>query len=160
MPVTSRIAGSALLGKPHCQLQNRLKSWVNEGVCRLALLVVICDIFPVGGLLLSTVLQQNLAPGPLISTHMFWIGLLVGILAVWIFPGWVSGILFFIALLVSGILSSFRNHAHSTEVPFIIVGIIALVIGLYFGRIRGLRQLGESDFRTRFTNIRGIRRWF
>lgn len=99
-------------------------------------------------------------PGSLISTHMFWIGVLVGILAVWILPGWISGILFVAALLVSGILSSIRHSSHSTAVPYIIVGLIALVIGLYFGRIRGLRQLGESDFRTRLTNVRIIRRWF
>lgn len=96
----------------------------------------------------------------MISAHMFWIGVLVGILAVWILPGWLSGGLFVVALLASGVLISLRHPGYSTLVPYIIVGIISLVIGLYFGRIRGLRQLGESDFRTRLANIRIIRRWF
>jgi hypothetical protein len=43
--------------------------------------------------------------------------------------------------------------------PALIVGAIALVIGPYFGRIRGLRHLGEAEFRTRWTNVRGVSRW-
>ncbi len=36
---------------------------------------------------------------------------------------------------------------------------IAAVVGLYFGRIRGLRHLGEAEFRTRVTNVRRIGRF-
>ncbi len=36
---------------------------------------------------------------------------------------------------------------------------IAVVVGLYFGRIRGLRHLGEAEFRTRVTNVRRIGRF-
>jgi hypothetical protein len=34
--------------------------------------------------------------------------------------------------------------------PHVIVAVITVLAGLRFGRIRGLRQLGESDFRVRF----------
>ena len=37
--------------------------------------------------------------------------------------------------------------------------LIGLAVGLWWGRMRGLRQLGESDFRIRSTNVRGISRW-
>ena len=43
-------------------------------------------------------------------------------------------------------------------VPSLIVAVIAVLVGLHFGRIRGLRQLGESDFRVRLRNAGGISR--
>ena len=42
---------------------------------------------------------------------------------------------------------------------WLIVVAIAVVVGLYFGRMRGLRHLGESEFRARLTNIRRISRF-
>ena len=70
-----------------------------------------------------------------------------------------TGLLFVIALLATGLLHPTGGHAHSVGVPYVIVAVIAVLAGLYFGRIRGLRQLGESDFRVRLRNAGGISRW-
>jgi hypothetical protein len=39
------------------------------------------------------------------------------------------------------------------------VGGIALAVGLYFGRVRGLRHLGEHELSVRRGYIRGISRF-
>src|SRR5437870_6850712 len=61
----------------------------------------------------------------------------------WILPGRMAGLLFVIALLATGLLHSTGGHAHSVGVPYVIVAVIAVLVGPYFGRIRGLRQLGN-----------------
>jgi hypothetical protein len=73
-------------------------------------------------------------------------------------PGPIAGLLFVIALLATDLLHS-TGHAHPVGVPYLIVAGIAVLVGLYFGRIGGLRQLGESDFRVRLRNAGGISRW-
>jgi len=70
-----------------------------------------------------------------------------------------TGLLFVIALLATGLLHPTGGHAHSVGVPYVIVAVIAVLAGLYFGRIRGLRQLGESDFRVRLHNAGEISRY-
>ena len=90
---------------------------------------------------------------------MFWYGILLALGVAWILPGQIAGLLFVIALLATGLLHSTGGHAHSVGVPYLIVAVIAVLAGLYFGRIRGLRQLGESDFRVRLRNAGGISRW-
>jgi hypothetical protein len=119
----------------------------------------------VGGFALAVAHQQAPVSGSLASSHAFWYGVLLALLIAWILPGWAAGVLFVVALLASHLLQSLLGHAHSSSsssssnVLLLIVGVIALLVGLYFGRIRGLRQLGESDFRTRLGNIRIINRW-
>ena len=61
----------------------------------------------------------------------------------WILPGRMAGLLFVIALLATGLLHPAGGHAHSVGVPYVIVAVIAVLAGLCFGRIRGLRQLGN-----------------
>ena len=90
---------------------------------------------------------------------MFWYGALLALVVANFFPGWVGGLLFVIALLASGLLALLGHDAHSSAAPYVIVAVLVLLGGLYFGRMRGLRQLGESDFRTRMRNVRGINRW-
>ena len=90
---------------------------------------------------------------------MFWYGILPALGAAWIFPGRIAGLLFVIALLATGLRHSTGDHAHSVVVPYLIVAVIAVLVGLYFGRIRGAQQLGESDFRVRLRNAGGISRW-
>jgi hypothetical protein len=80
---------------------------------------------------------------------MFWYGILLALGVAWILPGRMAGLLFVIALLATGLLHSTGGQPHSVGVPYVLVAVIAALVGLYFGRICGPRQLGESDFRVR-----------
>ena len=56
------------------------------------------------------------------------------------------------------------QHAHTSAgggsgFAFLVIAAVFLVIGLHFGRRRGLRHLGEVEFRNRWANVRGYRRW-
>ena len=101
-----------------------------------------CDILPVGRLVLAVVRQQASASGSLISSHLFWYGILLA-LGCMDPPGRMAGLLFVIALLATGLLHPAGGHAHSVGVPYVIVAVVAVLAGLCFGRIRGLRQLGN-----------------
>ncbi|MGZ3356310.1 MAG: hypothetical protein ACXVBO_15835 [Isosphaeraceae bacterium] len=105
---------------------------------------------------------------------MFWYGVPLALLIAWILPGWAGGVLFVIALFASDVLGSLAGRARSSSssssssssfsfspsLLYLIVAVIALAGGLIWGRRRGLRKLGESEYRTRFRNVRGISRWF
>jgi hypothetical protein len=114
--------------------------------------------FP-SGLVPSAAHQHGMTWGALMGSHMFWIGVLFALTFAYLLPAWLTGLLFVVALFASHVLPSVAHHAHSSTVPYLIVGVIALVVGLYFGRVRGLRHLGEAEFRTRWTNVRGVSRW-
>ena len=120
---------------------------------------VTCDILSVGRLVLAVARQQASASGSLISSHMSWYGVLLALGVAWILPGRIAGLLFVIALLATGLPHCAGGHVHSVGVPSLIVAVIPVLVGLHFGRIRGLRQLGESDFRVRLRNAGGISRW-
>jgi hypothetical protein len=74
---------------------------------------------------------------------MFWYGIPLALGVAWILPGRIAGLLFVIALLATGLLHQTGGHAHSAGVPYLIVAVIAVLVGLYSERIRGLRQLGN-----------------
>jgi hypothetical protein len=116
-------------------------------------------MFLASGLVLSAAHQHGMTQGGLMGSHMFWIGVLFALTFAYILPAWLTGLLFVIALFASNVLPSVAHHAHSSTVAYLIVGVIALVVGLYFGRVRGLRHLGEAEFRTRWRNVRGVSRW-
>jgi len=103
---------------------------------------VTCDILSVGRLVLAVVRQQASASGSLISSHLFWYGILLA-LGCMDPPGRMAGLLFVIALLATGLLHPAGGHAHSVGVPYVIVAVVAVLAGLCFGRIRGLRQPGN-----------------
>jgi len=119
---------------------------------------------PMGGFVLAAAVNQQAPVSGLASSHPFWYGVLLALLIAWILPGWAAGLLFVIALFGSDLLRSSGSHAHpssvSSSVLYLIVAVIALVGGLIWGRRRGLMQLGQAEFRTRFRNVRGISRWF
>jgi hypothetical protein len=98
----------------------------------------------------------------LVSSHAFWYGVLLACLIVWILPGWAGGIFFVVALIASDALQSTAGHARfsGSNLLMLLILLIGLLVGLYFGRIRGLRHLGEYEFGNRWTNIRTISRWF
>jgi hypothetical protein len=123
-----------------------------RGFRGLALRAVTCDILSVGRLVLAVVRQQASASGSLISSHMFWYGIPRALGVVWILPGRIAGLLFVIALLATGLLHRTGCHAYSVGVTYLIVAVIAVLVGLYSIRIRGLRQLGKSDFGMRLRN--------
>jgi len=106
----------------------------------------------------STVGQQAVAAGSMASSHALWYGVLLALLVAWILPEWVAGLLFIIALAGSGMFTG--AYVSSSSVPYLIVAAIALVGGLIWGRIRGLNQLGKSEYRTRYERVREISRWF
>jgi hypothetical protein len=62
-----------------------------------------------------------------------------------------------VALLASDLL---HGHFTSAELLTLLIAVVGLVIGLWIGRSRGLRLLGEAEFRTRWRNALGISRWF
>jgi hypothetical protein len=106
--------------------------------------------------------QHAAATAPLPGTHSFWITLLIGLLIARIAAGWVFGILLVVALAALGVLGRLSHTSGGGDASllvWLIVVAIAVVVGLYFGRMRGLRHLGESEFRTRLTNIRRISRF-
>ncbi len=106
--------------------------------------------------------QHAASTAPLPGTHSFWITLLIGLLIARIAPGWVFGILVVVALGALGVLGRLSHTSGgggASILVWLIVVAIAVVVGLYFGRIRGLRHLGEAEFRTRVTNDRRIGRF-
>jgi hypothetical protein len=114
----------------------------------------------VGGLVIAAVQQHVPASGSLISNHGLWLGVLIGIGAAIIFPAWLTYLLAGLAFLLSGLLPAVRHHAHAPSMTYLVIGVVALVAGLFFGRRRGLRQLGEAEYRTRFRNVRGVSRFW
>jgi hypothetical protein len=95
------------------------------------------------------------------TAHMFWLGLLIGLAAV-ILPGVFRVLMAIVAVFALGWVHLVDHHVSfsSRLLPWVLVALLGAVGGLVLGRIRALRQLGESDFQTRFGNVRGIRRWF
>ena len=72
---------------------------------------------------------------------MFWYGILPA-LGRTDPPGRMAGLLFVIALLATGLLHPAGGHAHSVGVPYVIVAVIAVLAGLYFGRNAGSGSWG------------------
>jgi hypothetical protein len=92
---------------------------------------------------------------------MFWFGLLIGLAAV-ILAGWIRLLLAGVAVLELGWVHLVDHHVRfsSGMLRWLLVALAGLAVGLFWGRIRGLRHLGEHDFQTRLDFVRGIRRWF
>lgn len=113
-----------------------------------------------GGLLLAAAHTQSTTAGSLATSHMFWTGVLIGSLVGAIFARWIALLLAGVAFIGAGMLHTVsHHHLSSSAVRYLIVGVLALLAGLYFGRDRGLRHLGEADFQTRRRAIRGISRF-
>ncbi len=56
-----------------------------------------------------------------------------------------------------------QTHANSAgggiDWSFVIVFVVGVVVGRLWGRRAALRHLGEAEFRTRWANVRRIRRF-
>jgi hypothetical protein len=105
--------------------------------------------------------SQSAITAPSNSSHDFWLGLLIG-LAVVPLRGWIRLLMAIVAVFMLGWIHVVGHHVSFSPgaLRWVFVALLGLAVGLWWGRTRGLRQLGESDFRIRSTNVRGIARWF
>jgi len=127
------------------------------------------NVLFMGGLILATASQQAPVVGSAGTSHVFWIGVLVALVVARFFPAWAGIALLIIALFALHVFQWIIDHVHSASsstsstalllLLIILVGVLAPIVGLIMGRSRGLRQLGEAEFRTRLRNVRGVSRW-
>jgi hypothetical protein len=115
-----------------------------------------------GGFILTTAGAQAPASVPLTSSgHAFWYGIMIVCVLGWVLGELGRVALFIVALIASGLLPALFGHGHfgSSDGLMLLLIAIGVLVGLYFGRSRGLRLLGESEFRTRWGNVLRISRW-
>jgi len=86
--------------------------------------------------------------------------LLVGIVAVLVAPGWVTGLIILFDLVALGWSFGILNYAHSPGGRWVLIAALFLVIGLFLGVVRGLRHLGDAEFSARLGNIRKLGRYW
>jgi hypothetical protein len=113
------------------------------------------------GNVFAVVHSQSTITGYFTSSHDFWLGLLIG-LAIVFLAGWIRLLIAILAVFELGWIHVVNHHVSFSPgaLKWVAVALLGLAVGLWWGRTRGLRQLGESDFRIRSTNVRGISRWF
>jgi hypothetical protein len=98
---------------------------------------------------------------------MFWIGLLIGLLVgllAWDWLGWLGVLIALVGLGALHVVTKVHGHGHGIHVSagnlfWAVVFILGCLTGLYFGRQRGLRHLGEAEYRTRWANVRNVSRF-
>lgn len=99
---------------------------------------------------------------------MFWMGLLIGLLIGLLAWDWLAWLGVIVAVVMLGALHLVsKTHIHGVPGVHVSMGglfwLLVLVIGaiggVIYGRIRGLRHLGEAKFRTRMTNVKKVSRF-
>src|SRR5262249_1888730 len=104
-------------------------------------------------------------PAPISSSHMFWIGLLIGLLVgllAWDWLGWLGVLIALVALGAFHVVTNVHGHGIHISAGDLFWGLVFALgglTGLYFGRQRGLRHLGEAEYRTRWGNVRRVSRF-
>jgi hypothetical protein len=99
--------------------------------------------------------------------NYLWLGLLLGSLAGYIGWWWLRlGLLVVSGVTVAGqynLFSTTRSGVHihpsGATVIWLILIVIALLIGLRYGRLRGLQHLGSAELTSRWRTVRGVSRW-
>jgi hypothetical protein len=94
------------------------------------------------------------------GTYWFAIGLLVGMIAMRVAPGWLVGVIIAADVVALGWSFGILHYADTGNGRWVWVALVFLMIGLYFGVIHGLRHLSESEMATRLSNIRRMGRRF
>jgi hypothetical protein len=112
------------------------------------------------GEVFAAVPSKSAITGYFTGSHYFWLGLLIGLVVVFL-AGWIRLLMAIVAVFMLGWVHVVDHHVSFSPgaLKWVVVALIGLAVGLWWGRMRGLRQLGESDFRIRSTNVRGISRW-
>jgi hypothetical protein len=99
---------------------------------------------------------------------MMWLGLFIGVVIGAVGWWWLKlGV-----GLISGIVVAAKYHLFSTNKTSgvrihasgefwltVIVAVLALVIGMSYGRLRGLRHLGQAELNARWANVKRVSRW-
>jgi hypothetical protein len=93
------------------------------------------------------------------GTYWFAIGLLAGVVASMLAPGWLTAVIVVFDLVALGWTSGILNYTHSSRGRWVLIAIPFLLIGLFAGVLRGLRHLGDVEFNTRRRGIRGLGRF-
>jgi len=98
--------------------------------------------------------QPAPAAHSLIESRVFWLGVLLAVVAALLFR-WAAFILLLLALIATGLVRSFAEalHRHSSGAIYLVIAGIGLLVGLWIGGRRGLRLLGDSEFAVRVRNI-------
>lgn len=94
------------------------------------------------------------------GTYWFAIGLLAGFAAALLAPGWLKGLIILFDLVALGWTSGILNYTHTANGRWILIAVPFLLVGLFVGVVRGLRHLGDTEFRGRLANVRKAGKYF
>jgi hypothetical protein len=123
--------------------------------------VVTWDLVCVTGLVVATA-HPRAAPF-FAGSHLFWLGVVVGLAVAILIASTLIKVLVFVAALAGlGAFHLVRHHAHvslSGIGPWLVVALAATVVGLLLGRGRTLGHLGAADFQARLANVKKISKW-
>ncbi len=100
------------------------------------------------------------ASRPGTGTYWFAIGLLVGMIAMRVAPGWLVGVIIAADVIALGWAFGILHYADTGNGRWVWVALVFLMIGLYLGVVHGLRHLSDSEMATRLRNIRNMGRRF
>ena len=93
------------------------------------------------------------------GTYWFAIGLLAGVISAKLAPGWLTALIVVFDVVALGWTAGILNYTHSTGGRWMYIAIPFLLVGLFIGVTRGLRHLGDAEFRARAGNVRKLGRW-
>jgi L-cystine uptake protein TcyP (sodium:dicarboxylate symporter family) len=123
--------------------------------------VVTWDVIRVTGLVVATAHPR--AADFFAGSHLFWLGVLVGlVVAILIARMLINAVVFVAALAGLGAFHLVRHHGHvsfSGIGPWLVVALAAATVGLLLGRGRTLGHLGAAEFQTRLANIKKVSKW-
>jgi hypothetical protein len=102
----------------------------------------------------------------MLDTHWLCIGILAGMVIVFLAPGWLKIVAFVAALWFSGLLGHFKllhshEHFHWSVPPllYLVGGVAIAFFGWHYARRRGLVQLGDFELENRWRNLRTVSKW-
>jgi hypothetical protein len=93
------------------------------------------------------------------TTHWLAIGLLAGMLALAVLPGWLLGLVIAADIVALGWSFGILKYADTAKGHWVWIALAALLIGMYWGVLRGLKHLAAAEYTTRLGNIRKLGRY-